>query len=112
MALQYAAAHEVPRIIVAAPFTSLADMANLMYGWPCGSLLRDRLDNVERIAEIARQAQRPPLLIVHGDQDDTVPASMSARLAAAYPAWIKRIVVPGADHDSVIPVAVRQLAAP
>ncbi len=112
MALQYAARHEVRRIILAAPFTSLAEMGDLRYGWPCGELLRDRYDNAARLSEIAQQARRPPLVIVHGDQDDTVPVGMSQRLAAPYAGWIARIVVPGADHDSVIPPALRQLAAP
>jgi pimeloyl-ACP methyl ester carboxylesterase len=110
MALQYAARHAVRRIIVAAPFTTLAEMGNLMYFWPCGDLLRDRLDNVARLAEIASQPHRPPLVIVHGDQDDTIPVQLSERLAAPYRDWIERIVVPGADHDMVMPYAVRQLA--
>jgi pimeloyl-ACP methyl ester carboxylesterase len=111
MALQYAARHEVRRIIIAAPFTTLAEIGNLFYGWPSGDLLRDRLDNAARLAEIAQQIHRPPLVIVHGDLDDTIPVGMSARLAAPYPAWIARIVVPGADHDAVVPAALRQLDA-
>jgi pimeloyl-ACP methyl ester carboxylesterase len=111
MALQYAARHEVRRIILAAPFTTLAEMGNLMYFWPCGDLLRDRLDNVARLAEIARQPHRPALLIVHGDQDDTIPAILSERLAAPYRGWVERIVIPGADHDTVMPYALRQLNA-
>ncbi len=111
MALQYAAAHAVRSIIVVAPFTTMAAMGDLRYGWPCGTLLRERYDNAARLAEIASQPLRPPLLIVHGDQDDTIPPEMSRRLAAPYAHWAERIVVAGADHDTVMPAALRQLAA-
>ena len=109
-ALQYAARHEVRRVVVAAPFTTLAEMADRMYAWPSGEIIRDRFDNGARLAEIARQARRPPVLFIHGDQDDTIPVEMSARLAAPYPGWIERIVVAGADHDTVVVPALRTLA--
>jgi pimeloyl-ACP methyl ester carboxylesterase len=109
-ALQYAAKHQVRRIVVAAPFTTLAEIGDLFYFWPCGQLIRDRFDNIARLAEIADQQHRPPLLIMHGDQDDTIPMTMSARLAAPYPTWVERIVVRGADHDTVVPYALRALS--
>jgi uncharacterized protein len=109
-ALQYAAKHPVRRIVVAAPFTTLAEIGDVFYFWPCGQLLRDRFDNIARLAEIAGQPHRPTLLIMHGDQDDTIPMAMSERLAAPYPTWVERIVVPGADHDSVVAYALRRLS--
>lgn len=86
-------------------------MGDAWYFWPCGDLMRDRLDNVARLAEIAAQPHRPPTLIVHGDQDDTVPPWMSERLAAPFRDWVRRSVVAGADHDTVLPWAMRQLTA-
>lgn len=109
-ALQYAAKHQVRRIILAAPFTTLADMGNLMYFWPCGQLIRDRFDNIARLSEIACQAHRPQVMIMHGGNDDTIPVEMSARLAAPYPNWVERTVVPGADHDTVVEAALRKIA--
>jgi pimeloyl-ACP methyl ester carboxylesterase len=109
MALQYAAAHEVRRVVVAAPFTTLSEIADQTYFWPCSLFLRDRYDNAARLADIATQPNRPVITIVHGDQDDTIPPHMSAQLAAPYPGWVERIVIPGADHDTVLPHALKKL---
>ncbi len=39
-----------------------------------------------------------PVLFIHGDHDDLVPAEQSARLAAAMPGPHSRVVIPGPDH--------------
>jgi pimeloyl-ACP methyl ester carboxylesterase len=39
-----------------------------------------------------------PLLLVHGEQDRTVPIRDARRLAAAAPAGTRHLVIPGADH--------------
>ena len=39
-----------------------------------------------------------PSLVFHGDQDGTVPLSVSEDLAAANPEWVQLVVFPGADH--------------
>lgn len=101
-ALQYAARHRVRRIILAAPFTSMVDMGHHMLFWPAGQLVWHRFDNAGRLAEIARQEPRPPVLIVHGGADLMIPPEMSAELAAPYPGWIQREVFPAADHDEVV----------
>lgn len=43
-----------------------------------------------------------PALVFHGDDDGTVPLSVSRDLAAAYPDLVHLIVVPGADHVSTL----------
>lgn len=111
-ALHYAAKHPVRRVVVAAPFTSLVDMGNAMYFWPCGQLLWQRFDNRARLAEIARQNPRPSVLIVHGDHDEDIPVTMSGELAAPYPGWVELNVVAGADHGTVLIAALRMLGKP
>jgi pimeloyl-ACP methyl ester carboxylesterase len=108
-ALHYAARHPVRRVVVVAPFTSLVDMGNAMFFWPCGQLIWHRFDNVARLAEISRQNPRPAVLIVHGDQDTDIPATMSEKLAAPYSGWVQRNVVAGADHETVLNEALRML---
>lgn len=109
-ALQYAARHPVRRLVLIAPFTSLAEMGDQLHGWPCGQLLAHRFDNAARLDEIARQDPRPTLRIFHGQQDECIPPAMSAHLQAAHPAWIVREVIPDADHTRIVGRALRRLA--
>jgi len=108
-ALQYAARHPVQRIILAAPFTTMVEMGHRIVFWPCGQLVWHRFDNVARLAEISQQQPRPPIEIVHGADDLMIPARMSAELAAPYPDWIKRTVIPGVDHEEIAVDAVRRI---
>lgn len=84
-------------LILEAPFTSVADAAQHHYPYvPAKWLVRDRFDSSKRIAGI-----NAPLLILHGDQDRTVPQKFGRRLfdAAVEPktaAWID-----GAGHVDV-----------
>lgn len=89
-------------LVLRSPFTSLADVGAVHFPWlPVRLLLLDRYPSIERIAAV-----RAPLLVIAGDRDDIVPASLSRRLydAAAEP---KRFVlVPGAGHNDpeVVPM--------
>jgi alpha-beta hydrolase superfamily lysophospholipase len=53
----------------------------------------ERLNQVSRAAELA-----VPMLIIHGDADETVPAVTSAAYAAARPDLVTYLQVPGAGH--------------
>jgi uncharacterized protein len=89
-------------LVLRSPFTSLADVGAVHYPWlPVRRLLLDRYPSIERIPSV-----QAPLLVIAGDRDDVVPASLSRRLydAAAEP---KRFVlVPGAGHNDpeVVPM--------
>ncbi len=39
-----------------------------------------------------------PTLVIHGDEDGTVPLSVSEDFATANPEWVELVVFPGADH--------------
>jgi len=82
-------------LLLRSPFTSLADVAAVHYPWlPARRLLLDRYPSIERIASVSA-----PVLVIAGDRDDIVPASLSRRLydAAAEPKrWL---LVPGAGHN-------------
>jgi pimeloyl-ACP methyl ester carboxylesterase len=111
-ALQYAARHRVRRIVLAAPFTSMVEMGHHMLFWPCGQLLWHRFDNTARLAEIAAQQPRPPVVIVHGGIDGLIPPEMSQRLAEPHAGWVARRVVPGVDHDEIVLDALPLLREP
>jgi fermentation-respiration switch protein FrsA (DUF1100 family) len=82
-------------LVLRSPFTSLGDVGAVHYPWlPVRRLLLDRYPSMERIASL-----RVPVLVIAGDRDDIVPASLSKRLydAAAEPKqWL---LVPGAGHN-------------
>jgi uncharacterized protein len=82
-------------LVLRSPFTSLGDVGAVHYPWlPVRRLLLDRYPSMERVASL-----RVPVLVIAGDRDDIVPASLSKRLydAAAEPKqWL---LVPGAGHN-------------
>ncbi|MCH7740972.1 MAG: alpha/beta hydrolase [Chloroflexi bacterium] len=53
------------------------------------------MDYLERADEL-----RPPILIIHGDEDETVPISTSQKLADIRPDIVTLLRVPGASHTS------------
>jgi len=84
-------------LILEAPFTSMVDVAAVIYPWlPVRRLIHDQYDSIGKIKEIAA-----PLLVVHGTADRTVPFDHGQRLfeAAQQPktgAWLT-----GAGHVNV-----------
>ena len=78
-AAQAAAGAPVAGVLLEAPFTSIAEVAQHHYWYvPARLLLRDRFDSLSRIAAIGA-----PLLILHGRLDAVVPYAMAERLSAA-----------------------------
>ena len=76
VAIEMARRYQPPLLILEAPFTSTVDIAKLGYYWlPVGLLMKDRHDNLSRIAEV-----RSSLLIVHGDEDGLIPIALAQKL--------------------------------
>ena len=102
VAVRLAVERSPAALVLRSPFTSLADVGAVHYPWlPVRRLLLDRYPSIERITSV-----HAPLLVIAGDRDEIVPASLSKRLydAAAEP---KRFVlVPGAGHNDpeVVPM--------
>lgn len=108
--LDFAAGHPVKQVVLLAPFTSLLDMARLSVGWPLCNLLRDRYDNRARLAGLASRADPPAVLILHGTADDIVPFRMSKELSGRHPTMITLRPVAGADHNTLMTAAEKQIA--
>ena len=96
IAVETAVRREVHAVLLEAPFTSIGAMA--AHGYPfvpgIGRILRTKYDSLSKIRDIGA-----PLLVLHGDRDDTIPIRMGREIydAAAEP---KRFLpVAGADHD-------------
>jgi pimeloyl-ACP methyl ester carboxylesterase len=89
--------------VLRSPFTELADVGAHHYPWlPVRRLLTDRFEVVQRIAR-----SKVPLTVVYGDRDSVVPPQLSARVAAASPSLVERVVVHGADHNDEVMVGPR-----
>jgi hypothetical protein len=87
----------VEKLLLRAPPTSIAAVAAGHYWWlPVGLLLRHRFDNVANAAKV-----RCPVLIVHGADDDIVPAAHGRALRAAFAGGAELVEVPGHGHNDL-----------
>lgn len=95
VAIDLAAREPVAGLVAFSAFTSLAEMARRVMPYlPTGLLLRHRFESLEKIGRVAC-----PILLGHGDADGLIPYAMSGRLEAAARAPVRRVDVPGADHN-------------
>jgi len=103
VAMEFAARHPVRRVILFAPYTSLADMAKRTVGPVLAKALRADLDNRARLQEIAsRPAQdRPRIIIFHGEKDDDIPFSMGEALAREFPEFCQWRPYANANHIDI-----------
>jgi fermentation-respiration switch protein FrsA (DUF1100 family) len=95
VAVQLATERAVGGVVLEAPFTSMAAAAQYHYPWtPARWLVRDRFDNLAKIARI-----HAPVLILHGEADGVVPVAMSRRLLAAANEPKAATFLPAAGHN-------------
>ncbi len=114
-AVDLAARAECAGLITLATFTSLPDVAALRYPmFPVQLLTRIRCPNIEKIGRT-----RCPTLILHAENDTTVPLWMAEALAkAAFEGGNQRVMqltLPGGNHDATFALpggdAVRAMQA-
>jgi uncharacterized protein len=81
VAVATAAEHPAAKLILEAPYTSIADVAASHFRWaPARWLVRDPFRSDQRMARV-----RAPLLIMHGERDGTIPIGFGERLFALAP---------------------------
>ena len=95
VAVELAASQPPLALVLVSPFASISDMARLtMPVLPLHWLVRNRYDSLAHIGRVDR-----PLLVLHGDRDETVPLSQGKKLFhAANPPKQFRLL-PGAGHN-------------
>lgn len=94
VAVQMAQEYGAGVLVLEAPFTSLADMAQLRFPYfPSRWLVRDRFDSLAKIGALDM-----PVLVIHGALDRVTPAALGRRLfdAAREPKALH--VFPDAGH--------------
>ena len=81
-------------LILISGFTSLPDVVARQMPWfPARWLVRDKFENREKIARL-----KIPILLLHGAEDQLVPAAQAQALQAANPA-ARLVLVPGFGHE-------------
>lgn len=76
VAVTTAVEHDVGAVVLEAPYTSIADVAQTHYWYlPTRYLVRDKFDVATKITQI-----NAPLMIVHGEQDAIIPVRFGKAL--------------------------------
>lgn len=96
VAARLAAEHRCAGLVLESTFTSVPDMAALRFGRPAAWLVRSRFPVEETVRRLD-----VPVLILHGEEDDTIPVSMSRRLHRAAGGRAELWLVPGAHHNDL-----------
>lgn len=97
VAVAVASAHPVGRLILEAPYTSIADVAAAHFSLvPVRLLIRDPMHSDERIARVTA-----PLLIMHGAQDQTIPIVFGEKLFALAREPKRFVRIPDGGHDDL-----------
>jgi fermentation-respiration switch protein FrsA (DUF1100 family) len=97
VAVALAAEQPVGKLILEAPYTSMADVAALHFRMvPVRWLLRDQFHSDERIARVTA-----PLLIMQGERDLTIPIKFGERLFALGHEPKQFVRFPEGGHDNL-----------
>jgi fermentation-respiration switch protein FrsA (DUF1100 family) len=97
VAVALAAEQPVGKVILEAPYTSIADVAGLLLRIvPVRWLIRDQFRSDQRIARITA-----PLLIMHGARDPTIPIRFGERLFALAHEPKQFVRFPDGGHDDL-----------
>jgi hypothetical protein len=86
-------------------FTSMHEMARkVLPMFPTGLFLTAHFDNEQKIADV-----KCPVFLAHGREDDLVPYSMMARLAARVRTPVTVCPIDRANHNDIFPVGGEQM---
>ena len=97
VAVELAARHEVAGLILEAPFTSVAEVAQCHFPYvPAARMVIDRFDSRSRIGRVSA-----PILVLHGERDRIVPVRFGRALFDAAPEPKEGWFVPEAGHEDL-----------
>ena len=97
VAVELAVRHEIAGLILEAPFTSVAEVAQCHFPFvPAARLVTDRFDSLSRIGRV-----RAPILVLHGEGDRVVPVRFGRALLDAAPGPKEGWFAPEAGHEDL-----------
>jgi hypothetical protein len=84
------------RLVLISPFTSMTDMAAQVFPWlPVRQLVRDRYDTAAKAPRLTL-----PTLVIHGSDDEIIPAFMGRRVAERLPR-ARLVSIAGGRHNDL-----------
>lgn len=97
VAVALAAEHQVAAVILEAPPTSVAEVAQCHFPFvPAARMVTDRFDSLSRIGKM-----RAPILVLHGERDRVVPIRYGRMLFEAAPEPKEAWFVPEGGHEDL-----------
>jgi len=106
VALELALEHPPIGLVLQSAFTSVRDMARLHYPLVPGGLVPDAYPSLRSIRNL-----RAPLLVMHGERDEIVPAEHGRALYDAAPDPKRLRILPHVGHNDLIAAAGDEWAA-
>ena len=104
VAIELALTRPPMAMVLVSPFASVRDMASVTLPFPpVAWLVRNHYDSLTRIRQL-----NVPLLVLHGDQDETVPLSQGRKLYDAANQPKRFQVLEGAAHNDTYEVGGEQ----
>jgi uncharacterized protein len=94
-----AARRECGALVLESGFSSASDMAGTIMPWLprfVRGLTKNKLDTVSKLPRV-----KCPVLVVHGDRDEIIPASQGRRLFDAAPEPKRLLIIEGAGHNDL-----------
>lgn len=89
---------QVRGLIALSPWTSLPDVARLHFpGFMVQSMLREKYDSLSAARKV-----RVPALVIHGDQDNLIPAAQGREVAGALQGTTRWVSIPWAGHNDLL----------
>lgn len=105
VATQMATEYEASALILESPYTSIPDVGGDRYPMvPVRILLRDHYDSLSKIKDV-----HMPLLLLHGEADDVVPAKFGKKLFAAANEPKQAEYFPDLGHNNVYNLRAQQI---
>lgn len=101
VALDFAAHHNVERVVLIAPFTTLREEAATILGGWISRLLIESYDNRANLKETIERNPNVRIAIFHGIDDDVIPVRMGRELGKEFPS-ADFFAVANADHVTVL----------
>ena len=97
IAVRAASEHYFSAVILEAPYTSIADVAQRQFWFlPVRWLVRDRYDTLAKMNRITS-----PVVVMHGEQDDVIHVSFGKRVFEAAPEPKTAWFFEGAGHNNL-----------
>ena len=97
VAVALAVEHQIAALVLEAPFTSVAEVAQSHFPYvPASRMVVDRFDSLSRIGKV-----RAPILVLHGERDRVVPVRYGRALFDAAPETKEGWFAPEAGHEDL-----------